>query len=81
MTKCIYKLRNFLQSDRGDCSWIAEIAVGLLRLQSDCGDCSWIVEIAVGLLRLQLNCGDCSLKHCAGCLTHSGMWTPRGKSR
>ena len=30
-----------------DCNWIAEIAVGLLRLQSDCGDCSWIVEIAV----------------------------------
>ena len=41
----------------------------------------WIVEIAVGLQRLQLDCRDCSLKRCAGCLTHSGMWTPRGKSR
>ena len=29
-----------MQSDRGDCSLIAEIAFGLLRLQSDCGDCS-----------------------------------------
>ena len=29
-----------------DCSRIAEIAVGLLRLQLDCWDCSWIAEIA-----------------------------------
>ena len=36
-----------------DCSRIAEIAVGLLRLQLDYGDCSWIADIAVELQRLQ----------------------------
>ena len=61
-----------LQSDCGDCCWIAEFAVGLRRLQSptrrwmtNCicklrNFCSLIVEIAVGLWRLQLDCGDCS---------------------
>ena len=36
-----------LQSDCGNCSLIAGIAVWLLRLQSDCWDCSLIAEIAV----------------------------------
>ena len=50
-----------LQSDCGDCTMIADIAVWLLRLQSDCWDCSLIVNIAVWLWGLHNDCWDCSL--------------------
>ena len=52
------------------------IQINLCNLTAIQKDCSLIAEIAVRLLRLQSDCWNCSLKQCAGCLTHSGKWTP-----